>query len=130
VFVTVEATCTKEFWTYTHRLVATQDLDHIVFNEVHLTVTAFNYRQAMVDLALIYNIYTQFVYLTAILLLTMQAMFEEQNNLVAPKVIWASTNRRNLFYIARRAARLGSLLEESAQKARDAWQASGLFDHT
>jgi superfamily II DNA helicase RecQ len=63
---------------------------------------------------------TQFVYLTATLPPTMQAMFEEQNNLVNPKVIRASTNRRNLFYIVQQATRPGSLLEEGARKARDA----------
>jgi hypothetical protein len=41
----------------------------------------------MVDLALIYNICTQFVYLIATLLLIIQAVFEEQNNLANPKVI-------------------------------------------
>jgi hypothetical protein len=53
----------------------------------------------MVDLALIRNARTQFVYLTATLPLTIQATFEEQNNLVNPKVIRASTNWRNLFYM-------------------------------
>lgn len=130
VFVTVEAACTEQFRTYTHRLAATQDLGRIVFDEAHLTVTASDYRQAMVDLALIRNVRTQFVYLTATLPLTMQATFEEQNNLVNPKVIRASTNRQNLFYLVQRATGPGSLLEEGARRAKDAWQASGLLDQT
>ncbi|KUJ19614.1 uncharacterized protein LY89DRAFT_640751, partial [Mollisia scopiformis] len=58
----------------------------------------------------------------------MQATFEEQNNLVNPKVIRVSTNRRNLFYIVQRATRLGTLLEEGARRARDAWENSRLLD--
>ena len=60
----------------------------------------------------------------------MQATFEEQNNLVNPKVIRASTNRQNLFYLVQRATGPGSLLEEGARRAKDAWQASGLLDQT
>lgn len=42
----------KQFHTYTQRLAATQDLDCIVFNKTHLIITAFNYCQAMANLAL------------------------------------------------------------------------------
>jgi superfamily II DNA helicase RecQ len=66
--------------------------------------------------------------LTATLPLIIQAAFEEQNNLVHPKVIRVSTNRRNLFYLVQRATRPGSLLEEGARKARDAWENSQLLD--
>ncbi|KAH6661672.1 P-loop containing nucleoside triphosphate hydrolase protein [Halenospora varia] len=110
VFVTVKAACTEQFRTYAHRLAATQDFGRIVFDEAHLTITASDYRQAIVDLALIRNVRTQFVYLTATLPPTMQAMFIEQNNL--------------------QATRPGSLLKEGARKARDAWQASRLLDQT
>lgn len=119
VFVTVDAACTKQFRTYTHKLAATQDLDRIVFNEAHLTITASDYCQAMVNLALIRNVRTQFVYLTATLPLTMQATFEEQNNLMSPKVIQIFTNRRNLFYMVQRATEPGSLLEKGARKVRN-----------
>jgi superfamily II DNA helicase RecQ len=67
VFVTVKAACTEQFRTYAHKLAATQDLGRIVFDEAHLTITASDYRRAMVDLALIHNVRTQFVYLTATL---------------------------------------------------------------
>ena len=82
----------------------------------------------MVDLALIRNVRTQFVYLTATLPPTIQARFEEQNNLVNPKVIRASTNRRNLFYMVQRATGRGSLLEEGARRAREGWENSQLLD--
>jgi superfamily II DNA helicase RecQ len=85
----------------------------------------------MVDLALLRGVRTQFVYLTATLPPTMQATFEEQNNLAHAKVVRASTNRRNLFYMVHRArgvSGVGSLLEEGARKARDAWENSLLLD--
>lgn len=128
VFVTTEAACTEQFRTYVHRLAATQALGRIVFDEAHLTITASDYRQAMVDLALIRSVRTQFVYLTATLPPTMQAAFEEQNNLVNPKVVRASTNRRNLSYLVQWAAGPGSLLEASARRARGAWENSQLLN--
>lgn len=120
IFVTVEAACTEQFRTYTHKLAATRDLGRVVFDEAHLTITAFKYRPAMVDLALIRSVRTQFVYLTATLPPTMQATFEEQNNLVSPKVIRVSTNRPNISYMVQQATGRGGLLEEGARKARDA----------
>jgi hypothetical protein len=68
VFVTVEVVCTKQFQTYAYKLAVMQDLGRIVFDKAHLTIIASDYRQAMVDLALVRNIRMQFVYLTVILL--------------------------------------------------------------
>jgi hypothetical protein len=56
VFVTVEIIYTKQFRTYAYKLVAMQDLGRIMFDEAHLTIIASDYRQAMVDLALVRNI--------------------------------------------------------------------------
>ena len=131
VFVAVEAAATKQFRAYARKLVATQELDRIVLDEAHLTVTASEYRQAMVDLAAIRDVRTQFVYLTATMPPTLQATFEEQNHLVHPKVIRASTNRRNLFYMVERVpggGGPGGLLQDAARKARDAWAHSELID--
>ena len=131
VFVTVEAAGFKSFRAYAHKLAGAQDLDRIVFDEAHLIVTVSDYRQAMVDLGLLQSVRTQFVYLTATLPLTMQAAFEEQNNLVHPKVVRALTNRRNLFYMVHRAcgvSGVGSLLEEGARRAKDVWENSLLLD--
>ena len=99
VFVTVEAAATSHFRGFAARLAAKQELARIVVDEAHLTVTASRYRQAMVDLALLRMVRTQFVYLTATLPPSMQGRFEEQNHLVRPKVVRASTNRRNLSYL-------------------------------
>lgn len=123
MFITVEAAGSKSFRAYAYKLAAAQDLDRIVFDKAHLTVTASDYRQAIVDLALLRGVRTQFIYLTATLPPTMQATFKEQNNLVHPKVVQASTNQRNLFYMVHRArgvSGVGSLLEEGARRAKDA----------
>lgn len=130
VFATVEAASTPTFLAYAHGLAATRSLGRIVIDEAHLTVTTSDYRQAMVDLALIRSVRTQFVYLTATLPPMIQARFEHQNNLANPKMIRASTNRANLLYAVRRADELANLLEEGAQMARHIWQASGLFDQS
>jgi len=130
MFITVKAACTKQFHTYTHKLVTTQDLNCIVFDEAHLIITASDYCQAMINLALIRNVRTQFVYLTATLSLTMQATFEEQNNLMSSKVIQIFTNRQNLFYMMQWATEPKSLLKKDVQKVRNTWQTSGLLDQT
>lgn len=126
VFVSVEAAGTKAFRAYAYKLAAMGNLGRIVLDEAHFTVTASEYRAAMVDLALIRGIRTQFVYLTATLPPTLQGQFELQNNLVHPKNIRASTNRPNLFYLVQRVP--GRLLAEGARRARDAWEGSQLLD--
>ncbi len=128
VFVSAEAAGTKAFRAYAHRLAARGDLGRIVLDEAHFTVTASEYRAAMVDLALIRGVRTQFVYLTATLPPALQAQFELQNNLVNPKIIRASTNRRNLSYAVERVAGPGQLLREGARRARDAWEGGQLPD--
>ena len=130
VLVTAEAASTKDFMAYAQRLVVSQRLDRIVIDECHLAITAAEYRESMVDLAVIRSLRTQFVYLTATLPPAIQAEFEEQNHLLNPKVIRASSNRPNLFYVVRRAGRRGNLLEQSAYEAQEAWRSSGLFDHS
>ncbi|KFZ23302.1 hypothetical protein V502_02219 [Pseudogymnoascus sp. VKM F-4520 (FW-2644)] len=107
----LKAARTKAFRAYAYRLAATGDLGQIVLDEAHFTVTASEYRAAMVDLALIRG-----------------AQFELQNNLVNPKIIRASTNRRNLFYMVERVARPGQLLKEGARRAKDAWEGGQLLD--
>jgi superfamily II DNA helicase RecQ len=129
VLVTAEAASTQDFFKYARTLVSQQKLDRIVVDECHLTITAAGYRQSIVDLVAIRSLRTQFVYLTATLPLSMQAEFEERNHLLRPKVIRASSNRPNIFYMVRRATNgQGSFLEQAAARARDAWDQSGLFD--
>lgn len=129
IIVTVEAACTKDFLRYAQALIANQKLDRVVVDECHLTVTAARYRAAMIDLGLLRGLRTQFVYLTATLPPVIQTEFEQQNHLYHPSVVRASSNRPNVFYMVRQATvGNGSLLEQSAAEARDAWFSSELFD--
>lgn len=131
VFVSVEAACTSAFMRYARSLVSQQKLDRIVIDECHLTVTAVEYRPKMIDLAGLRALRTQFVYLTATLPPSMQKEFEERNHLLHPTVIRASTNRPNLFYMVRKVEKgKGSLLEQVAAEAKDAWTAPCMFDHS
>ncbi|KAK0840547.1 hypothetical protein LTS02_017155 [Friedmanniomyces endolithicus] len=129
VLVSAEAVSTKDFMKHAQRLIAPQKLDRIVVDECHLTVIAAEYRPSIIDLTHIRSLRTQFVYLTATLPPSMRAEFEERNYLHYPTVIRASSNRPNIFYMVRKVnARKGSLLEQGAAEARDAWCESGLFD--
>lgn len=130
VLVTIEAACSSDFLAYAQGLVAQQKLDRVVFEECHLTITAARYRPAMEKVSITRTLRTQFVYLTATLPPTMQSEFEQQNFLMRPMTIRASSNRSNVFYLVRQAnPQHGSLLEQSAAEVRDAWEVPGLFDH-
>lgn len=129
VLVTAEAASKSDFLKYARKLISQQKLDRIVVDECHLSITAAGYRESMVDLMAIRSLRTQFVYLTATLPPSMQAEFEERNHLVHPKIIRASSNRPNIFYMVRKATSgQGSVLEQAAERARDAWEQSGLLD--
>jgi superfamily II DNA helicase RecQ len=131
MIVSIEAASTRDFIKYAQGLVRHQKLDRIVVDESHLTVTAAEYRPAIVDVATIRCLRTQFVYMTATLPPSIQAEFKERNHLVCPTTIRASSNRPNIFYIVRKAnSQKGSLLEQTAAEVRDAWNVSNLFDHS
>ncbi|KAM0722832.1 hypothetical protein Q7P37_001029 [Cladosporium fusiforme] len=140
ILVSAEAVSSKEFMKYARRLIAEQKLDRIVIDECHLTVTAAEYRPSIVQLTAIRSLRTQFVYLTATLPPSMRAeggggggggkKFEERNYLYQPTMIRAASNRPNIFYMVRKVdAHSGSILEQAAVEAKDAWAESGLFDH-
>jgi superfamily II DNA helicase RecQ len=121
VLVSAKAALSKDFVKYARRLIAKQKLDRIVIDECHLTVIAAKYRPSIIELTTIRSLRTQFVYLTATLLLSMRTEFEERNYLYHPKVIRASSNRPNIFYIVRKVnAYNGSLLKQAASKAKQA----------
>ena len=84
-------------------MIAEQKLDRIVSDECHLTVIAAKYRPSIVEFTAIQSLRTQFVYLTATLLPSMQAEFEERNYLHQPQIVRASSNRLNILYIVRKA---------------------------
>jgi superfamily II DNA helicase RecQ len=121
VLVSAEAASSKDFVKYARRLIAKQKLDRIVIDECHLTVIAAEYRPSIVELTAIRSLRTQFVYLTATLPPSMRTEFEERNYLHHPKVIRASSNRPNIFYIVRKVdAHNGSLLKQAASEAKQA----------
>jgi superfamily II DNA helicase RecQ len=131
VLVSAEAASSKDFIKYARRLIAEQKLDRIVIDECHLTVIAAEYRPSIVELTAIRSLRTQFVYLTATLPPSMRTEFEERNYLHHPKVIRASSNRPNIFYMVRKVdAHNGSLLKQAASEAEQAWIESGFFDRT
>jgi superfamily II DNA helicase RecQ len=79
------------------------------------------YRPSIVELTTIRSLRTQFVYLIATLLPSIRIEFEERNYLHHPKVIRASSNRPNIFYIVRKVnAHNGSLLKQAASEAKQA----------
>lgn len=96
VLVSAEATSSKDLFKYARRLTVEQKVDRIVINECHLTVIAAEYRPSVVELTAIWSLRTQFVYLTATLLPSMRAEFEERNYLDYPQVIKAPSNRLNI----------------------------------
>jgi superfamily II DNA helicase RecQ len=131
VLISAEAASSKDFIKYAQRLIAKQKLDRIVINESHLTIIVAEYRPSIVEFTTIRSLRTQFVYLTATLPPSMQAEFDKRNYLYHPKVIRASGNRLNIFYIVRKVdAYNGSLLKQAASEAEQAWIELGFFDHT
>jgi hypothetical protein len=50
VLVSVEAVCSEQFLEYAQRLAMRQQLDRVIINECHLTITVSNYRDSMVQL--------------------------------------------------------------------------------
>ncbi|PNP44463.1 hypothetical protein TGAMA5MH_03809 [Trichoderma gamsii] len=115
VVVSAEAACIDSFLTYARRLVDQQQLDRIVVDECHLTVTASKFRESMSNLAwYVRQIRTQTVWLTATLPPEMEGMFMEHNHLVRPQIIRESTNRANIRYTVDRGKRGAGGLAERA----------------
>lgn len=122
VLVSVEAASQPSVIKYARSLIDDQRLDRIVLDECHLTIMAADYRDSVVELRQIRSLRTQFVYLTATLLPSMQAEIEERNLLHHPTVVRASTNRPNMFYTVQQvSASQGTLLNQVATNVCDAW---------
>jgi superfamily II DNA helicase RecQ len=130
VMVSAEAACTESFLEYAHGLVHRQQLDRIVIDECHLTVTANDYRPCMSQLGWhLQQIRTQTVWLTATLPPVLQETFIEHNKLVRPRVIRESTNRPNIRYMINLVDAEGTLIEKAAQLVRICWPRKDIFDH-
>ncbi|KAJ9130107.1 DEAD/DEAH box helicase [Pleurostoma richardsiae] len=116
VIASAEAACTPGFLGYAHRLADRRQLDRIVVDECHLTITASDYRQSMSQLAwYVRQVRTQTVWLTATLPPIYRELFLEHNKLVRPRIVRESTNRPNLRYIVRRERGPGGLSERAAR---------------
>jgi superfamily II DNA helicase RecQ len=69
VIVSAEAACIQSFLEYCHIRLSKQELERIILDEGHLTITASDYRPCMAQLGwYIRQIRTQTVWLTATLL--------------------------------------------------------------
>jgi superfamily II DNA helicase RecQ len=130
VIVSAEAVCTQGFLEYAHALVRRQELDRIVLDECHLTITANDYRLCMSQLGwYVRQIRTQTVWLTATLPPVMQEEFIEHNKLVRPRIIRESTNRPNIQYLVSLEAGPGTLIEKAADLVRAHWLGKETLRH-
>jgi superfamily II DNA helicase RecQ len=100
VLAAAESACTEQFLNYAQGLALQQQLDRIIVDECHLTITASSYRPSMALLGWhLRQVPTQTVWLTATLPPALQEQFIQQNRLVRPRVIRESTNRPNIRYL-------------------------------
>jgi superfamily II DNA helicase RecQ len=130
VIVSAEAVCTQGFLEYCHLLINRQQLDRIVIDESHLTITASDYRPCMAQLGwYVRQIRTQTVWLTATLPPVMQEEFIEYNKLVRPRIIRESTNRPNIKYIVSFETGPGTLIERAANLVQACWPKQEIFNH-
>ncbi|OBT81161.1 hypothetical protein VE02_10169, partial [Pseudogymnoascus sp. 03VT05] len=130
VIMSAEAVCTESFLEYAHLLVNRQQLDRIVINECHLTITANDYRKCMSQLRwYVRQVKTQTVWLTATLPPTMQDDFVEHNKLVRPRIIRESTNRPNIKYMISRHTGATTLVEVAAKLVQTYWPQKQIFNH-
>jgi superfamily II DNA helicase RecQ len=131
VIVSAEAACTQSFLEYAHRRADLQQLDRIVMDESHLTVTASEYRKCMSRLGwFVRQIRTQTVWLTATLPPAFEDLFFQVNKLVRPVVVRESTNRRNIRYVVqqRDASDEAPLCERVVRIARSWRSRADLFE--
>ncbi|KAK2684623.1 hypothetical protein QWA68_017018, partial [Fusarium oxysporum] len=128
VIVSAEAACTESFLEYANQLCSRQQLDRIVVDECHLTITAGSYRRSMSQLAWhVRQIRTQTIWLTATLPPVYQELFIEHNKLVRPHFIRESTNRPNIRYIVRRECGPGGLCERAVRLVQSCLTRTDLF---
>ncbi|KFX97428.1 hypothetical protein O988_04874 [Pseudogymnoascus sp. VKM F-3808] len=130
VIMSAEAVCTESFLEYAHLLVNRQQLDRIVIDECHLTITANDYRKCMSQVGwYVRQVKTQTVWLTATLPPTMQDDLIEHNKLVRPRIIRESTNRPNLKYMISRHTGATTLVEVAAKLVQTYWPRKQIFNH-
>ncbi|KAL5344194.1 hypothetical protein ACLOAV_010842 [Pseudogymnoascus australis] len=130
VIMSAEAVCTESFLEYAHLLVNRQQLDRVVIDECHLTITANDYHKCMSQLGwYVRQVKTQTVWLTATLPPSMQDDFIEHNKLVRPRINRESTNRPNIKYMISRHTGATTLVEVSAKLVQTYWPRTQIFNH-
>ena len=75
LFVPVECAVKRQFRGYLGRLDSRNQVDRVVFDESHLILTASKYRPKLHLIKFLRQLRCQFVFLTATLLLSMEAYF-------------------------------------------------------
>lgn len=122
VIVSAEAGCTERFVEYVGLLNSRQQLDRIVVDECHLTVTASSYRRSMSQLRWqVRSVPTQTVWLTVTLPPVFEEPFFEHNKLVRPLIVRESTDRPNIRYVVRCERGQGTLAARAAGCVRGFW---------
>lgn len=116
VIVSVEAAITTGFRSYVEHLHNTQELDRIVIDECHLTVTARDYRESMTQLCQLRWVETQFVFLTATLPPSLVPQFFQHNYLGKPYIVRQLFNRPSIRYCVIRSDDRSTTLEQEAAK--------------
>ncbi|EED17281.1 DNA helicase, putative [Talaromyces stipitatus ATCC 10500] len=98
ILVSVEQAVHINFRTLLLRLQLANQLDRVVFDECHLTLTASSYRKRMALLPTLRDIQCQMVFLTGTLPPIMMAEFERTMLLSRARLIRSLTTRRDLSY--------------------------------
>ena len=128
VFVAAESACIEQFLDYAKGLALWQQLDRIIIDECHLTITASDYWPHMSLLGWhLRQVPTQTVWLTATLPPALQEEFIQQNKLVRPRIIRESTNRPNIKYLVNRYTGPSTPIEQAAALVQAYWPQKELF---
>ena len=115
VLVSLDQAVQKPFLTFANQLDAAHLLARVVIDKSHLVCTAKSYRQRMTKVKQLRMLHCQFVLLTATLLPSMEAAFEETLLLQRPLYIRSATIRTELeYYVVRVEASQTSSFELNA----------------
>ncbi|EED11930.1 DNA helicase hus2, putative [Talaromyces stipitatus ATCC 10500] len=98
ILVSAEQAVHINFRTFLLRLQLANQLDRVVFDECHLTLTASSYRKGLALLPTLRDIQCQMVFLTGTLPPVMMAEFEQTMLLSQARLIRSLTTRRDLSY--------------------------------
>ena len=104
VFVLVNKAVSVTFYSYLNRLKAGNRLNRVIFNKSYLAITISQYQPKIKLVKYLRSLYYQFIYLIAILLLTIVNQFKQAMLLYQPYIIWSLILRIELKYQVRRSS--------------------------